>query len=328
MKNVAASVLLILALVLSFFLYRSGNRYQDSLSQEPVTISYLPEEEEEKEKQDREKAEAAIEGMKEGTREEKPAGTESPGPEGPLEEAVPSRAEDLAGLQETLSERIYQTGGDWSLEVRYIPTGEEIGIESRPMVAASLIKLYIAGAYLEAVGKGDIRDEYDASLTNMLSQSDNDAANRLIRLLGMDYINAFIQDHGFGDTRLNRLMLENNGLENYTSVNDCTELLGQVYAGTYVNAEASERILSALKEQRVRTKIPAGLPEGIECANKTGELSRVENDTAVIFAPGGDYIFCVMSDRVSAGTAQSEIKEMSRIIYETLGTEDNTGAGV
>ena len=57
-------------------------------------------------------------------------------------------------------------------------------------------------------------------------------------------------------------------------------------------------------------------------SNKTGELANTENDSAIVFAPGGDYIFCVMSDRVSAGNAQKEIQEMSRIIYEKLGENE------
>jgi beta-lactamase class A len=156
----------------------------------------------------------------------------------------------------------------------------------------------------------------------MLSRSDNDAANRLIGLLGMDRINEFIKKHGFEDSQLNRLMLANNGLENYTSVKDCTELLEEVYHGSFVSQEASERILSALKDQSVRTKIPAGLPEDVVCANKTGELSNIENDSAIVFTQGGDYIFCVMSERVSAGNAQKEIQEMSRTIYEKLGKNE------
>ena len=317
MKNILASILLIAALLLSLFLFRSGKQYQDSLTQEPMTASLL--DEKEKNVQEKEISDPGAAG--EDISADPAEGTEAPIEEKPPEEEMPSRAEDLARLRETLSERISQTGGDWSLYVKYLPTGEDCSIDSRPMVAASLIKLFVAGTYLEAVDLGEIQDQYDASLTSMLSQSDNEAANRLINLLGMDRVNAFIQKHGFADTQLNRLMLANNGLENYTSVKDCAELLGQVYAGTFVNRRACERILSAMKEQRVVTKIPAGLPEGTVCANKTGELSRVENDTAVIYSSGGDYIFCVMSDRVSPGTAQSEIAEMSRIIYETLGAE-------
>lgn len=321
MKNVAASILLIVVLLFSFFLYRTGNRYQDTLTQEPIRVSDLHTKEEETKKQTEEKADKAAE--KEKT-EEVPEEEEVPGQETEEKEDIPSRAEDLEKLRETLTERILHAGGDWSLYVKYLPTGEDCNIDSRPMVAASLIKLYVAGAYLEAAENDQIQDQYDESLKSMLSRSDNDAANRLINLLGLDAVNAFIESHGFADTRLNRLMLANNGLENYTSVNDCAKLLEQVYAGTFVSKEASERILSAMKEQSVRTKIPAGLPEGIACANKTGELSRVENDTAIVFAPGGDYIFCVMSDRVSAGNAQAEIKEMSGIIYETLGAEKET----
>lgn len=325
MKNVAASILLIVVLLFSFLLYRTGNRYQDTLMQEPIRVSDLDTKEEETKMQTEEKADQAAEEEK---AEEVPGEEEVPGQETAEKEDIPSRAEDLEGLRETLTERIMNAGGDWSLCVKYLPTGEDCSIDSRPMVAASLIKLFVAGAYLESVDLGEIPDQYDASLTSMLSQSDNEAANRLINLLGMDRVNAFIESHGFADTKLNRLMLANNGLENYTSVNDCAKLLDQVYAGTFVNGEACERILSAMKEQRVVTKIPAGLPEGTVCANKTGELARVENDTAIVFAPGGDYIFCVMSDRVSAGNAQAEIKEMSGIIYETLGAEkESVGEG-
>ena len=330
MKNVVASILLITALFLSLFLYRTGQRHQESLAQQPLTASGLQKEKEETEERAGEAAEELLPEEKEAsgdqpeiTNEAEEAGkSENPDQADAREEEIPSRAEDLADLMKTLSERISSAGGEWSVYVKYLPTGEGIGIDSRSMVAASLIKLYVAGAYLEAVDLGETQDLYDESLRSMLSRSDNDAANRLIGLLGMDRINDFIKKHGFEDSQLNRLMLANNGLENYTSVKDCTELLEEVYNGSFVSREASERILSALKEQTVRTKIPAGLPDGVISANKTGELANTENDSAIVFAPGGDYIFCVMSDRVSAGNAQKEIQEMSRIIYEKLGENE------
>lgn len=324
MKNVIASLLLIITLLFSFFLYRQGKQHEDSLTQEPMTASLAGYGGEEGMAEEGNGEKASEEETKEGEPGEAEGAGEGEDPAAPSEEAIPSRAEDLEELQRTLEGRIAAIGGEWSVSVKYLPSEEGFAIDNRPMTAASLIKLFVAGAYLEAVQEGEVQDEFDASLTSMLSQSDNDAANRLINLLGMDRINAFIQDHGFEDTKLNRLMLANNGLENYTSAEDCADLLDQVYAGIFVSGEASERILSALKEQRVRTKIPAGLPEEIVCANKTGELSNVENDAAIIFAPGGSYIFCVMSERVSAGTAQAEIQEMSRIIYETLGSEKET----
>ena len=326
MKNVIASILLIITLLFSFFLYRLGNIYQASLTQEPMSSPARPSAEA---RQQEEAPLAKDVSEEEAAGQEAVTGEADGQAEEPQKEEIPSRSEDLARLQDILSERLAGSRGEWALYVRYLPTGEGFALDSRPMVAASLIKLFVAGAYLEAVEAGEVQDQYDAALKSMLSQSDNDAANSLINLLGMDRINTFIQDHGFEDTKLDRLMLAFNGMENYTSVNDCGALLDQVYRGTFVSREASDRILSSMKEQKVRTKIPGGLPEGTECANKTGELANVENDTAIIFAPGGDYIFCVMSEQVSAGTAHEDIKEMSRIIYESLGAEnDAAGAGV
>ena len=331
MKNIIASILLILALVQSLYLYRSGERYQNSLVQAPMTASGLHTQEEETaaEEEKKEETEKPEDTVPEAAEEENPAEeaeepekTEDEEQEKAPKKEAPSRKDDLDALKDVLAEKISGLSGNWSLQVTCLSTGEGFDIESRSMVAASLIKLYIAGAYLEAVEKDGMEDLYDAAFTNMISRSDNDAANKLIILLGMDYINDFIEKHGFEDTRLNRLMLADNGLENYTSVQDCADLLQQVYAGTFISPEASERILSAMKEQTVRTKIPAGLPEDVVCANKTGELSNIENDTAIVFAPVGDYIFCVMSDHVSAGTAHTNIKEMSRIIYEKLGKNE------
>jgi N-acetylmuramoyl-L-alanine amidase/beta-lactamase class A len=331
MKNIVASILLILALIQSLYLYRSGERYQDSLVQEPMTASSLHtegEETAEEDKTEKVEDEAAEDAEEEKAAEEekepeKTEEKEKEKKEEAQEEKLPSREEDLKALQEVLEEKISGISGEWALHVTYLPTGEGFDIGSSSMTAASLIKLYIAGAYLEAVEKGNMEDLYDAAFTNMISLSDNDAANKLINLLGMDYINDFIKNHGFEDTRLNRLMLADNGLENYTSVNDCAGVLEQIYAGTFVSEEASARILSAMKNQRVVTKIPAGLPEGVESANKTGELLNVQNDTAIVFAPGGDYVFCVMSQKVAPGNAETQIVDMSKTIYEALGKAEN-----
>ena len=312
MKKVIGAILLILTMSLSGVLYKYAKDYQATLTYEPMTASDL-----------------GIEIQSEETSEEAET-PEEPGQEDveseeeeeSQEEALPeSRAQDLAGLQETLEQKLSTYSGTWAVYVKYLPTEEDISIGNQSLVSASLIKLFIAGAYLEDLENEKVPDTYRDQMIKMLSLSDNAAANSLIDLLGMERINEFIQAHGFTDTVLNRKMLANNGLENYTSVIDCGSMLDQVYHGTYVSEAASQLILGALKNQKVTTKIPAGLPEGTECANKTGELSRVENDAAIVFVPDNDYIFCVMSNNVSAGNAQADIREMSGLVYEVLQKE-------
>lgn len=323
MKKAIGLILLVLVIFFSVFLYRTGMGREKSLAARPMKASDLqekttvpvevklsvPEEsdrqekmEEEKQKEDQEKAETEI-------------------PETSAAKAVFSEE-----TEEELRGKLSSLGGTWSVFAEYLPTGEKISIDSQPMVAASLIKLFIAGAYLEEVQSGKLDSSYDSDLRSMISQSDNYAANRLIRLVGMDRVNEFILQQGFKDTQLNREMLADNGLENYTSVNDCGDVLGRIYAGTYVSGGASEKILSAMKEQTVRTKIPSGLPENVVCANKTGELAGTENDTAIVYTSRGDYVFCVMSHGMSAGNAHSAIKDLSAFLYETV-TEAGEASG-
>lgn len=315
MKKIIGLLLLFLALAFSFFLYREGTRREESLAQKPAKISDL--QEKAAETAEAEKEEPREENLQDKLEQEKQKEDQDKA----LLEIQETSAAAAVLTEETeavLREKISSLPGTWSVFVKYLPTGEKISIDSQEMVAASLIKLYIAGAYLEDVENGKTEDIYGSDLEAMISQSDNYAANRLIRLVGMDRVNEFIQRQGFADTQLNREMLADNGLENYTSVNDCGEVLDRLYTGNYVSEEASGRILSAMKEQTVRTKIPAGLPEDVICANKTGELAGTENDTAVVYTSQGDYIFCVMSQGLSAGNAHSAIRDLSSFLYETV----------
>ena len=69
--------------------------------------------------------------------------------------------------------------------------------------------------------------------------------------------------------------------------------------------------------QNTRYKIPGGLPEDALVGNKTGEMSTVENDVAIVYADRSDYILCVLSqDWDSGDTAISHIQEISALVYE------------
>ena len=244
---------------------------------------------------------------------------------------------EMSALDKKLREELENKSGDWSLYLYRLDTDEEIAINAdQPMVSASLIKLYIAGCYLERVKKGKLDDNYDYQLFKMLSESDNGATNTLIDVLGMDRINRFMKKHHFKAGKLNRKMLVQNGTENYTSSADCGKVLREVYNWDYVNPDSSARVMRALWAQipRNRQKIPAGVPSDIETANKTGELYThdqngtgitVQNDAAVIFAPHHPYILVVMTAVPGGGESQlhREIAGLSSQVYEAIcGTKE------
>lgn len=229
----------------------------------------------------------------------------------------------MAKLKKRLNEEISKLGGKWSLYLKRMDTNQTIGInEDEKMVAASLIKLFIAGEFYTLAEEGELdADNFRSSPDLMISVSDNGAANSLISACTMDKINEFARENGYEETVLNRRMLEWNGTENYTSARDCGKMLEQVLKGEYVSEEASERILEDLRNQQRTSKIPAGVPKEVKTGNKTGELDNVDNDAAIIWAPGCTYILCIMSS--DTGGRIAEIRKLSSIVYDAIGASED-----
>jgi beta-lactamase class A len=231
----------------------------------------------------------------------------------------------MEALASTLEAEIAPYGGDWAVYVRNLNNGTVINLGDQSLPSASVIKIFIAGAYLEAVEEGRLEDTCADSLRCMITESDNSATNRIIDYVGMDNINRFIEKYGFTETKLQRHMLESSSRDNFSSARDAGICLAMIYDGNYVSAEASETMRNLLLQQERRGKIPAGLPSGTKCGNKTGELNYAENDAAIIWGPACDYVLVVFAGNISApGTAQSQIRHLSTTVYEGM---NNMGSG-
>ena len=212
----------------------------------------------------------------------------------------------------------------------------EGNIDSHPMQAASLIKLYIMGAVYEnyeTLLQTYSVDTLNNYLNPMITVSDNDAANALVEILGngdttvgMAAVNTFCQNHGFTDTSMGRLLLaDNSNGDNYTSAKDCGKFLKTIYQidkGTATDNNdtlaGAEYMYRLLKMQTRKNKIPAQMPSEVKVANKTGELDHVENDAGISYdtAKGIDLVVCFMSqDLTDTGAAQSTIAADARAIY-------------
>lgn len=262
-------------------------------------------------------------------------------------------ASDLAGSGEHLSdltdtlEKTYvdplkATNETWAIAAidlsdhAYSTVNAEASLQS-----ASVIKAFIMAAVFDKLvytdGATEPSSDYESSLKSLLTQmitvSDNDAANELARRLGggdfqkgASVLNEFCQEHGYTSTHLGREFLASNPTDdNYTSASDCCRLLSDIYSGTMVNADASADMLALLKAQTHTGKIPSGVPSGVETANKTGELSAgdglgiVENDIAIVFDKEHPYVLCVLSNNIqNNSSAQETIKKISADVYQYM----------
>ena len=154
----------------------------------------------------------------------------------------------------------------------------------------------------------------------MIIYSDNTAANKVIDMLGFEYINKAFEDMGLKETILQRRIMDfvqrSKGIENYMSVYDIALLLEKIYRKELVDEEASELMLSFLKQQKVNDRLPRDLPEDIVVAHKTGLERGVVHDAGIIFTPQGDYLICMLTKGIKEyAQAKKIIAEVSLLTY-------------
>lgn len=220
------------------------------------------------------------------------------------------------------------------------------------MQSASVIKVFIMGTVYDRMCYPSSADRliyaeesYEGELRYLLEQmitiSDNNAANRLIEMLGggdfrkgAEVVNEFCRENGYNETSVGRRFLEENPSgDNYTSAADCRKILNDIYQGTCVGEEASGKMLDILKQQTNTVKIPSGLPSGTVTANKTGEMPEgyglgcIENDMAVVYSQKGDYILTILSNELGGRNEEAKqvIRDISAFVWQWAETQD-TGA--
>lgn len=228
-----------------------------------------------------------------------------------------SNDSDNTGLTKQINDYLKSNAsGKWSVYIKNMKNNDIVSINSNEqMVAASEIKLFIMEYLYNLANNGSAKtSDFESDVRPMIQNSDNSATNRLIDKYGMSNINSYITSH-YGQSKLQRKMLT-QGNENYTSAKDIAVLLEGIYKGKLVSQTYSNQMLTFLKNQTVRTKIPQGVPSGVTVANKTGELSNVENDAAIVYSSKGDYIIVVLSgSQTNTATARNNIIKISEMTY-------------
>lgn len=266
-----------------------------------------------------------------------------------IEPDVMAAGEHLAELTDALEKNytipLEANGESWAIAALDLNTQNYSTIHAeQPMKSASVIKAFIMAAVFDKLVYSNegttVSADYDNTLKSLLNSmitvSDNDAANELVRRLGggdfqtgAAVLNTFCQERNYTSTHLGREFLAAAPTDdNYTSASDCCRLLYEIYTGTLVNADASADMLALLQAQTRTSKIPAGVPSNVTTANKTGELSDpgnlgvVENDISIIFAKDHPYVLCVLSNNIqNNSSAQETISKISADVYKYMTTQ-------
>ena len=149
----------------------------------------------------------------------------------------------------------------------------------------------------------------------MVTLSDNTATNVLIDRLGMKAIAARMQGLGLNGTKLRRHMMDTaaarRGDENISTPDELARLLEAMNG----KVSGAIELLKKPKDNRLRK----GLPEGVESADKSGELEGVRVDAGIVFAKNRPYVLSVMTSYLKdEAEGERAITEISKAAYENF----------
>ncbi|HKP75048.1 MAG TPA: serine hydrolase [Longimicrobiaceae bacterium] len=161
---------------------------------------------------------------------------------------------------------------------------------------------------------------------HMIVTSSNLATNLLVDLVGIDEIRASIRELGVTGVDFHRGVEDERAweqkLNNRVTAKGLISALRPIEEGTAFTVEYSARMLEILHDQEFRSGIPAGVPESARVANKTGEISTVAHDAAVVYpADRKPYCVVVLTQWEAGASGRSDtIARISRAVYDHLTT--------
>ena len=159
-------------------------------------------------------------------------------------------------------------------------------------------------------------------IRRMIVRSSNLATNLLIEKIGATNVNDMVRRLGSFDIQVLRGVEDTKayeaGLNNRVTARDLLLLYKKLLDGSTFTPTSRDRMLDILKAQEFNEKIPAGLPPGTPVAHKTGDITAIHHDAAIVFPPGEEpYILVVLTAAIlDEAKANRVIAEVSRAVWE------------
>jgi len=159
-------------------------------------------------------------------------------------------------------------------------------------------------------------------VTDMIIYSSNLATNIIIELVDAKNVNKTMRNLGAKNIDVLRgvedMKAYEAGLSNSTTAYDLMLIFEALATGNAVNPEADEKMLNILRQQKHTDLIPHLLPKNLKIANKTGWITGVHHDSALVELPDGrKYVLVLLSKNIEdmdAGTKM--LTQVSKMIYE------------
>jgi beta-lactamase class A len=154
----------------------------------------------------------------------------------------------------------------------------------------------------------------------MITVSSNLATNVLIEKVGVENVQRRVHALKADGMKVLRGVEDGKafqkGLNNATSARALLILLEALAQNRAGHPRDCDAMLEILKRQKFNDAIPAGLPAGTPVAHKTGEITRINHDAAIVFAPR-PFVLVVLARGIEEKKRSAAlIAEISRALFE------------
>jgi beta-lactamase class A len=261
-------------------------------------------------------------------------------------------------LQEKINELVkaQQVRGVVGIYVKNLRTGKTAQFQADTLFpTASIVKVPILVGVMDKIERGELQYnqdlEYKDSLLYagvdilgsfksgekielskvmmlMLTMSDNTASLWLQSLAGTGArINEILDSLGLRFTRVNSRTpgREENRKQfgwGQTTPREISTLMEKIYRGEVVSPKASERMLRVLGRNYHDVNGISQIPPYIFVASKTGEVNQSRNETLLVMAPSGPYVYTISSKNLedqswaSTNEAWTLCRKLSALLWQ------------
>ena len=161
----------------------------------------------------------------------------------------------------------------------------------------------------------------DTLLRLMITRSSNLATNTLITLVGAERVTQTMRSLGASRIEVLRGVEDgkafDRGLNNTTTARDLAIILRAIEERRAASAAATTEMIDILLAQEFNERIPAGLPAGVTVAHKTGDITAIAHDAAIVYPPGRKPYVLVVLTRGIRDPRKSDklIADLSAIVF-------------
>lgn len=244
--------------------------------------------------------------------------------------------------------------GQVGIYVKNLKTGKTAAINADTLFpTASMIKVSIQCGVMDKIEKGELaynqkliyrdsllypgedilgsfkdKDTIEVSKVAMLmiTMSDNTASTWLQKIVTGEYINNWLDQHGFKVMRVNSRVKGREAIRakygwGVTTPYEMCRLFTMIRNGEAVSPAASERMYRNMGRIYWDDKALSQIPPYVHTISKQGAVDESKSETVLVNAPHGDYVFSIITNHdedqrwVPDNEADILIRKVSALIW-------------